>query len=45
MGTDDTLQKIVKRMTSESLLHCPTYDGKVQDFSIVKGQYNYQVKK
>lgn len=39
-GTDDTLQKIVKRMTPESMvtsiLHCPTYDGKVQDFSIVK---------
>ena len=39
-GTDDTLQKIVKRMTPESLvtsiLRCPTYDGKVQDFSIVK---------
>ena len=39
-GTDDTLQKIVKRMTPESLvtsiLHCPSYDGKVQDFSIVK---------
>ena len=39
-GTDDTLQKIVKRMTPESLvtsiLHCPTYDGKVQDFSIIK---------
>ena len=39
-GTDDTLQKIVKRMTPESLvtsiLHCPTYDGQVQDFSIVK---------
>jgi len=39
-GTDDTLQKMVKRMTPESLvtsiLHCPTYDGKVQDFSIVK---------
>lgn len=39
-GTDDTLQKIVKRMTPESLvtsiLHSPTYDGKVQDFSIVK---------
>ena len=39
-GTDDTLQKIVKRMTPESLvtsiLHCSTYDGKVQDFSIVK---------
>ena len=39
-GTDDTLQKIVKRMTPESLvasiLHCPTYEGKVKDFSIVK---------
>ena len=39
-GTDDTLQKIVRRMTPESvvtsILHCPTYDGKVQDFSIVK---------
>ena len=39
-GTDDTLQKIVKRMTPESLvtsiLHSPTYDGKVQDFSVVK---------
>lgn len=39
-GTDDTLQKIVRRMTPESLvtsiLHCPTYNGKVQDFSIVK---------
>lgn len=39
-GTDDTLQKIVKRMTPESLvtsiLHCPSYDGKVQDFSVVK---------
>ena len=39
-GTDDTLQKIVKRMTPESLvtsmLHCPTYDGRVHDFSIVK---------
>ena len=39
-GTDDTLQKIVRRMTSDSLvtsiLHTPTYDGKVQDFTIVK---------
>lgn len=39
-GTDDTLQKIVRRMVPDSLvtsiLHCPTYDGKVQDFSIVK---------
>ena len=42
-GTDDTLQKIVRRMTPESLvtsiLHCPTYDGKIHDFSIVKDQY------
>ena len=40
VGTDDTLQKIVKRMTPESMvtsiLHCSTYDGKVSDFSIVK---------
>ena len=39
-GTDDTLQKIVKRMTPESLVtsivHTPVYEGKVQDFSIVK---------
>lgn len=39
-GTDDTLQKIVKRMTPESkvtsLLHINTYEGKVHDFSIVK---------
>lgn len=39
-GTDDTLQKIVKRMTPESLvtsiLHCPSYEGKVHDFSVVK---------
>ena len=39
-GTDDTLQKIVKRMTPESLvtsiIHTPVYEGKVQDFSIVK---------
>lgn len=39
-GTDDTLQKIVRRMTPESLvtsiLHSPTYDGKVRDFSVVK---------
>lgn len=38
-GTDDTLQKIVRRMTPDSLvtsiLHCPTYNGKVRDFSIV----------
>lgn len=39
-GTDDTLQKMVKRMTPESLvtciLHCPSYEGKLQDFSVVK---------
>ena len=39
-GTDDTLQKIVKRMTPESLvtsiLHCSSYEGKVHDYSIVK---------
>lgn len=39
-GTDDTLQKIVKRMTPESLvtsiLHCLSYEGKVHDYSIVK---------
>lgn len=39
-GTDDTLQKIVKRMKPNSLvtslLHIPTYEGKVHDFSIVK---------
>lgn len=39
-GTDDTLQKIVRRMTPESLvtsiLNCPTYDGKVRDYSVVK---------
>lgn len=39
-GTDDTLQKMVKRMTPDSLvtsiLHCPSYEGKVQDFSVVK---------
>lgn len=38
-GTDDTLQKIVKRMTPESfvssILHVPTYDGKIKDFSIL----------
>ncbi len=38
-GTDDTLQKIVKRMTPESLvtsiLHCPSYKGKIKDYSIV----------
>ena len=39
IGTDDTLQKIVKRMTPESevssLLHIPVYEGKIHDFSII----------
>ena len=39
-GTDDTLQKIVKRMTPESLVtslvHISSYEGKVHDFSVVK---------
>jgi [acyl-carrier-protein] S-malonyltransferase len=39
VGTDDTLQKIVKRMTPESLvtsiLHNSVYNGKVQDYSII----------
>lgn len=37
-GTDDTLQKIVKRMKPESmvtsLIHIPFYDGKIRDYSI-----------
>lgn len=40
VGTDDTLQKIVKRMTKESkvlsILHTPTYDGKIHDYSLIK---------
>ena len=39
VGTDDTLQKIVRRMYPDlmvtSLIHTPKYDGKVHDFSIV----------
>ena len=39
-GTDDTLQKIVKRMCPDllvtSLLHIPAYEGKVHDYSMVK---------
>lgn len=39
-GTDDTLQKIVKRMTPDSLVtsivHTPIYEGKIHDFAIVK---------
>ena len=38
VGTDDTLQKIVKRMCPDcnvtSLLHIPTYEGKIKDYSI-----------
>ncbi len=38
-GTDDTLQKIVKRMKPDSLvtslIHIPSYEGKVHDFSII----------
>lgn len=40
VGTDDTLQKIVQRMKPDllvtSLLHIPTYDGIITDFSIIK---------
>lgn len=40
VGTDDTLQKIVKRMKPNllvtSLLHSSVYEGKVHDYSIVK---------
>ena len=39
VGTDDTLQKIVSRMKPKalvsSLLHVPTYEGKVRDFSVI----------
>ena len=39
-GTDDTLQKIVKRMSPESMvtsiIHIQTYEGKVHDYSLVK---------
>ena len=39
-GTDDTLQKIVKRMAPDSLvtsiLHTPIYEGKVHDYSLIK---------
>ena len=39
VGTDDTLQKIVKRMVLEamvtSLLRTPIYEGKIHDFSII----------
>jgi [acyl-carrier-protein] S-malonyltransferase len=40
VGTDDTLQKIVKRMATESkvmsILHIPSYDGKINDYSLIK---------
>lgn len=40
VGTDDTLQKIVSRMKPyakvTSLLHIPSYEGKIMDYSIVK---------
>ncbi len=40
VGTDDTLQKIVRRMVPDSfvtsILHTPVYEGRVHDFSIVK---------
>ena len=39
-GTDDTLQKIIRRMAPQSvvtsLLHTPFYEGKVMDFSEMK---------
>ena len=39
-GTDDTLQKIVKRMAPDSLvtslIHISQYKGKIKDFSIIK---------
>ena len=40
VGTDDTLQKIVRRMKSQanvgSLLHIPSYEGKIKDYSVIK---------
>ena len=42
VGTDDTLEKIVRRMYPElhqqSLLDVPTYQGKIKNFKIVKEQ-------
>lgn len=39
VGTDDTLQKIVKRMAVDkqvsSILHIPEYEGKINDYSIL----------
>ena len=38
-GTDDRLQKMVRRMKPNSLvtslIHIPTYEGKIQDYSII----------
>ena len=40
VGTDDTLEKIVRRMYpnlhQQSLLDVPTYKGKIQNYKIVK---------
>lgn len=40
VGTDDTLQKIVKRMKPDSLvtslIHIPYYEGKIHDYSLIK---------
>lgn len=42
VGTDDTLQKIVKRMKPDSLvtslIHTPFYEGKVKDYTIEREQ-------
>ncbi len=42
VGTDDTLEKIVRRMYpdlhQQSLLDVPTYQGKIKNFKIVKEQ-------
>jgi (acyl-carrier-protein) S-malonyltransferase len=42
VGTDDTLQKIIRRMTPESnvksILHIPAYDGLICDYSLIKEQ-------
>ena len=39
VGTDDTLQKIVRRMKPDlqvtSLVHIPSYEGRVHDYSII----------
>ena len=40
VGPDDTLQKIVRRMAPEALvtsvLHIPSYEGRVRDYSNLK---------